>query len=148
MRYAEFLKTDFPRLPLTSNADLFRQLCKLGGRLAGLHLMEQFGATLPTYPGEGDNQIEKIEYCEVKGRPGRVYINKTQYFEGVSLEVWNFHIGGYQVCHKWLKDRKGHTLEYDDIKHYQQIVAVLAETIRLMAEIDETIIEYGGWPIT
>lgn len=63
-------------------------------------------------------------------------------------EVWNFHIGGYQVCLKWLKDRKERTLEYEDVKQYQQIVAALAETIGLMHEIDTTILEYGGWPIT
>src|SRR6266487_3638370 len=147
MRYAEFLKIDFPRLPLTSNADLFRQLCKLGERLVELHLMEQFGTVLPTYPEEGNNKVEKIEYREVKDQPGRVYINKTQYFEGVSSEVWSFHIGGYQVCHKWLKDRKERILSYEDIKHYQRIVAALAETILLMDQIDEAIEDQGGWPI-
>ncbi len=61
-------------------------------------------------------------------------------------EVWNFHIGGYQVCHKWLKDRKGRTLSDDDLAHYQKIVVALNETIRIMAEIDEVIEEHGGWP--
>ncbi len=78
---------------------------------------------------------------------GRVYINKTQYFEGVPLAVWEFHVGGYQVCQKWLKDRKGRTLSFDDTKHYQRIVAALAETITLMERIDETIEEHGGWPL-
>jgi predicted helicase len=147
MRYSEFLKADFPRLPLTSNANLFRQLCRLGERLVGLHLMEQFGKAQPNYPEEGNNQVEKIEYRAVKDQPGRVYINKTQYFEGVSSEVWNFQIGGYQVCHKWLKDRKERILSYEDIKHYQRIVAALAETILLMGQIDEAIEDQGGWPI-
>ncbi len=61
-------------------------------------------------------------------------------------DVWNFHIGGYQVCEKWLKDRKGRTLSKDDIAHYQKIVVALAETIRLMKEIDEVIEQHGGWP--
>ena len=76
----------------------------------------------------------------------RVSINKTQYFEGVPLEVWNFHVGGYQVCEKWLKDRKGRNLTFDYIAHYQKIVVALKETIRLMKEIDEVIDKYGGWP--
>jgi len=80
-------------------------------------------------------------------RQGRVWINREQCFEGVPLEVWNFHIGGYQVYQKWLKDRKGRTLEYEDIRHYQQIIAILTEIIRIMDEIDSTIIDYGGWPI-
>jgi hypothetical protein len=67
-------------------------------------------------------------------------------FKGVKEEVWNFHIGGYQVCEKWLKDRKGRKLTKDDIEHYQKIVVALSETIRLMAEIDKVIDEHGGWP--
>jgi hypothetical protein len=63
-----------------------------------------------------------------------VYINKDPWFEGVQPEVWEFHIGGYQVCEKWLKDRRGRKLAYDDIKHYQKVVVALGETIRLMKE--------------
>lgn len=62
-------------------------------------------------------------------------------------DVWEFHIGGYQVCEKRLKDRKGRTLSYDDILHYQEILVTLNETIRLMLEIDQTIDSNGGWPI-
>ena len=70
----------------------------------------------------------------------------TTGFQGVREDVWNFHIGGYQVCEKWLKDRKGRTLSKDDIAHYQKIVVALNETIRLMAEIDAVIEQHGGWP--
>jgi predicted helicase len=148
-RYAEFLKIDFPRLPLTSNADLFRELCKLGDGLVGLHLMETSGQITTSYPETGNNVVEKVEYTQSADEPerGRVWINKTQYFAGVPPQVWNFHVGGYQVCQKWLKDRKWRALSYDDIRHYQKIVAALAETIYLMDEIDETIEMGGGWPI-
>jgi len=151
-RYAEFLKIDFPRLPLTTNVELFRQLCKLGERLVGLHVMEESGTTIITYPVNGNNVVQKIEYLEPRDQQGaieqgRVYINKTQYFEGVPSDVWNFHVGGYQVCHKWLKDRKGRALTFDDLKHYQRIIAALAETITLMEQIDEVIEEHGGWPL-
>jgi predicted helicase len=148
-RYAEFLKIDFPRLPLTSNADLFRELCGLGDRLVGLHLMETLGKAMPGYPKSGDDLVEKIEYTAPgdNSGQGRVWINKEQYFEGVPSDVWEFHVGGYQVCQKWLKDRKGRTLSHEDIRHYQQIVAVLAETITLMGQSDEVIDEHGGWPI-
>ena len=67
-------------------------------------------------------------------------------FRGVPEEVWNFHIGGYQVCEKWLKDRKGRTLTAEDITHYHRIVIALHETIRIMREIDEVIEAHGGWP--
>ena len=61
--------------------------------------------------------------------------------------VWNFHIGGYQVCEKWLKDRKGRTLSAEEIEHYQRVVVALNETIRVMGEIDAVIEDHGGWPI-
>ena len=86
---------------------------------------------------------------EPGGQPelGRVYISKEQYFEGVPPEVWNFHVGGYQVCQKWLKDRKGRVLSFEDIQHYQRVVAALGETIELMRQVDGAIEEHGGWPI-
>jgi len=184
-RYAEFLKRDFPRVPLTSNLSLFRELCQKGADLVALHLMEgdyvaaswnriapsnasPFQNLITRYPVPGDNLVEKVFYLApgdpepATGKPlpcggGRVYISKDrpaarphqeakkgQYFEGVPPEVWEFHVGGYQVCEKWLKDRKGRKLSYDDIQHYHRIVVALNETIRLMSEIDAVI---PRWPI-
>lgn len=153
-RYAEFLKIDFPRLPLTAQPHLFWTLCSLGKELVGLHLMERSSGTKPIYPvalpnnDPAQNTVGKVQYTEPHGsQQGRVYINSAQYFKGVPADVWAFQIGGYQVCHKWLKDRKGRTLSFDDIKHYQNIVAVLGETIRLMNSIEEAIDSHGGWPL-
>jgi predicted helicase len=148
-RYAEFLKIDFPRVPLTSDAGLFRSLCGLGQKLVSLHLLEspEVGQFITRYPIAGDNRVEKgyPKYTPPKdNQPGRVNINKTQYFEGVPPEAWEFHIGGYQVLDKWLKDRRGRQLSYDELTHYQQVVVALQKTIELMAEIDNTIPE---WPI-
>ncbi len=143
-RYAEFLKLDFARLPLTTNVELFRALCRLGAELVGLHLLERSAKLRTGYPIAGDNTVEAVRYDETEQR---VYINKTQYFAGVPPEVWAFHVGGYQVCQKWLKDRKGRQLTYDDLTHYQRVVVALARTIELMNEIDETINTYGGWPL-
>jgi len=149
-RYAEFLKIGFPRIPLTSDRELFRELCRLGSRLVTLHLMEADDlAPVTTYPVPGDNRVEKVRYTEPGqgAEQGRVWINATQHFEGVPPEVWEFHVGGYQVCAKWLKDRKGRQLNYEDLTHYQYVVAAFAETIALMREIDEIIEAHGGWPI-
>ncbi len=142
-RYAEFLKIDFPRLPLTSDKELFKALAAKGAELVSLHLMESLALNKPItkYPITGSNTVDKISYDD---NNQRVNINKTQYFEGVPPEVWNFHIGGYQVCQKWLKDRKGRTLTYDDLTHYQKVIVALKETIRLMVKIDELI---PGWPV-
>src|SRR5438876_11916424 len=84
-RYADFLKIDFPRLPLTSNVDLFRELCAIGNRLVELHLMEKYGEHVPIYPELGNNMVEKVEYTQPTDKPdqGRVWVNKTQYFDGV-----------------------------------------------------------------
>ncbi len=148
-RYAEFLKIDFPRVPMTASLDLFRKLCILGEELVALHLLESpyLSQLITRYPVVGDNIVEKgfpkfVSYEE--RAPGYVYINKIQYFEGVPREVWEFHVGGYQVCEKWLKDRRGRQLSFDDLMHYQKVVVALRETIRLMAEIDKAI---PGWPI-
>jgi predicted helicase len=142
-RYAEFLKIDFPRVPLTSNRELFRALCQKGEELIALHLMESpmLNRFITGFPMVGSNEVEAVQYVEANQR---VYINKSQYFEGIKREVWEFHIGGYQVLHKWLKDRKGRALSWDDIQHYQKIVVALTETMRLMQEID-TIIPH--WPL-
>jgi hypothetical protein len=151
-RYAEFLKIDFPRLPLTGNLELFRALARLGGELTALHLLESPKLAQPITEFIGKSkEVTKVGYTDQT-----VWINAggtkakttagTSGFQGVPEAVWNFHIGGYQVCEKWLKDRKGRTLTKDDIAHYQKIVVALSETIRLMAEIDKVIESHGGWP--
>ncbi len=89
----------------------------------------------------GDNEVEKVHY-HVSDR--HVWINAKQYFGGVPKVIWDFHVGGYQVCEKWLKNRKGHKLTYGDIQHYQKVIVSLSETIRLMREIDESI---PNWPM-
>jgi predicted helicase len=146
-RYAEFLKIDFPRLPLTVNATLFRELCTIGARLVTLHLLEETGEGVASYPQKGNNVVDVVRYTEpgMDGEKGHVWINQEQYFEGIAPEVWEFHVGGYQVCQKWLKDRKGRMLSFEGIEHYEGIVASLEETIILMKQIDVLIDEHGGW---
>jgi hypothetical protein len=142
-RYTEFLRIDFPRLPLTTNKGLFKSLAAKGAELVSFHLMESpvLNNFITRYPIAGSSTVEEVSYKE---NNQRVYINKMQYFEGVPPEVWNFHIGGYQVSQKWLKDRKGRTLTYDELTHYQKVVVVLKETIRLMTDIDTLI---PMWPL-
>ena len=141
-RYAPFLKIDFPRVPITSNVALFSALRSLGGKLASLHVMEKPVQPVSTFPALGMNTVVDVCYKT----HGQVWINATQYFDGVQQEVWNFSIGGYQICKKWLKDRKGRTLSGDDIAQYQRIVAILTETGKVMLEIDAVIENYGGFP--
>ena len=142
-RYAPFLKMDFPRVPLTANVALFGALCSLGERLVNLHVMEKPVQLVSAFPVNGMNTVTNVYYKT----PGQVWINATQYFDGVAQEAWDFSIGGYQICKKWLKDRKSHTLSSDDVAHYQHIVAVLTETGKVMHEIDAVIEKYGGFPL-
>ncbi|MGA2659556.1 MAG: type ISP restriction/modification enzyme [Verrucomicrobiota bacterium] len=145
-RYAEYLKIDFPRLPLTCNLELFRALGRLGGELVALHLLEspQLDEPLTEYVGGRSPEVEAISWSK-----NTVWLDKAQTsgFKGVCEDVWNFPIGGYQVCEKWLKDRKGRALSAADRTHYQKIVVALHETIRIMADIDRVIEKHGGWPL-
>jgi predicted helicase len=131
-RYAEFLKMDFPRLPVTSDKSLFEKLAILGEQLVNLHLMKTDIENDSCFPIIGNNIVEKVDY-----KDNKVYINKTQYFDNVKSENWEFHIGGYQVCQKWLKDRKDRALTHDDCTNYLYILAAIENTQKIMEKIDE-----------
>ena len=163
-RYAEFLKIDLPRVPLTSSDQLFRKLGGYGEELVALHLMKSpkldppvLSDTPLTKGGRGDLQIidKGGEFIVDAGHPkflpsptgrgaggegGEVIINKKgDRFTGVPQSVWEFYVGGYQVCHKWLKDRKGRQLSPADLNHYQKIIVALSETMQIMNAIDAAI---------
>jgi predicted helicase len=145
-RYVDLLKRDFPRVPLTSDLKLFRALAEKGRELVALHLLEdedapQINQFVTKFRKTGTNVVEMVEYDACTQH---VTINEKQYFEDVPPETWDFHIGGYKVCEKWLKDRKGRKLSYDDIQHWQRVVVALTETRRLMEEIDALI---PAWPL-
>ncbi len=132
-RYADFLKYDFPRVPFTKDTGLFWQLALLGQKLASLHLLEdsELDDFSITFSGDGDNIVEYAKY-----ESGKVKINNNQYFEGISQEVWDFMVGGYQVASKWLKDRKGRVLSHEDRLTYVKIMTALEKTITIMKQID------------
>jgi len=166
LRYAQFLKVDFPRIPTPPNLEFFETLATKGAALIEFHLLEssELSRLITRYPVPGDNLVDAgyPKYLApgqpdpVTGTPlgaGRVYLSsddvksgrRGQYFDGVPPEVWEFQIGGYQVCEKWLKDHRERTLSHDDLIHYEKIVAALAATTRLMTEIDAAI---SAWPIS
>lgn len=130
--YAEFLKIDFPRIPWPTSPEEFWSISAKGTALRKLHLMEPdaVGDAPYTFTGEGNSLIEKTVFDKEK-----VWINSTQYFDGVPEIAWDFYIGGYQPAQKWLKDRKGRALNFEDIKHYQKIIKVLAKTDAIMRSI-------------
>ena len=159
-RYEAQLKLDFPRVPLPRSAELFRRLAEVGHDLLALHLLEspKLDKSITSYAGPKIPEVGRVGWSN-----GTVWLDASKTnahqghratrtgtigFQSVPEEVWDFHIGGYQVCHKWLKDRKGRALLDEDLAHYQKIVVALNETIRIMDEIDEVIEAHGGWPDT
>jgi hypothetical protein len=157
-RFESALKLDFPRVPVPGGAGVFWQLSHLGHELMALHLLESpvVESTATSYLGPSEPVVGRVGWCSetvwldagtvnardayIATRPG------SMGFVGVTEEVWRFRMGGYQVCHKWLKDRKGRALSDGDIAHYQRISTAIGETIRIMAEIDDVIDSHGGWP--
>lgn len=153
-RFEPMLKLDFPRVPTPGSVASFGALARLGHDLLALHLLESptLDKPIARYNGPTEPEVEKVGYADET-----VWLDNAQTcgFEGVPEEVWNFHIGGYQVCQKWLKDRQakggknprpGRTLTDEDIAHYQKIIVSISETIRIMGEIEEVIDQHGGWP--
>lgn len=137
-RYKEFLKVDFPRIPLPHSAEEFEHFVELGQQLIDLHIMKNANNwTLETkFPESGSQKVEQASRVDDK-----IFINDTQYFSNVSDIAWNFYIGGYQPAQKWLKDRKGCILSYDDLMHYRQIIQALCETDKIMKDIDKKMAE-------
>ena len=156
--YEAQLKRDFPRVPPPGSAELFRKQAEVGHELLALHVLapHKFDEFITTYTGPRNPEVGRVGWSDdtvwldavkTSAREGQRSTKPgTIGFHGVPEEVWDFYIGGYQVCYKWLKDRKGRTLSDEDIAHYQKIVVALKETIRIMAEIDEVIETHGGWP--
>jgi len=150
-RYAEFLKTDFPRIPFAKDRDAFIKLAKLGKQLIDLHLMcsPELDNPVSRFCGNGDSAVARVEY---DADLGHVSINATRYFDGITPDLWRCQIGGYPVLMKWLKDRgpkggqPGRVLSPDDILHYRKVVTVIAKTIELQTEIDRVIATAGGFP--
>ena len=137
-KYKEFLKVDFPRIPYPASAEEFEHFRSHGNCLREFHLMHAVPDSPVTFPYPGTMQVDSLawEYNKDDGYSGNIYINSTQCFEGVPTAAFEMYIGGYQPAQKWLKDRKGRTLTYDDIEHYRRIIAILIETDKILKQID------------
>jgi predicted helicase len=138
-KYREFLKVDFPRIPFPKNVDDFEHFRACGNALRELHLMHAVPESSVTFPNPGSMIVDYLrwEWNKDDGYSGTLWINDEQCFENIPADAWTFYIGGYQPAQKWLKDRKGRALSFDDIEHYRRIIAVLTETKRIMDTIDD-----------
>ena len=139
-KYSEFLRIDFPRVPFTKNRALFVDLAALGVRLVNLHLLKSPELDPPAcrFEGQGDTMVARTKSQGFRYDPHeqRIYINKTQYFGPVPPEVHQYRVGGYQICLKWLKDRKERHLDLDNIRTYCRIVTAIGLTLAIQQEID------------
>lgn len=144
-RYADFLKVDFPRFPITPNRALFIDLARFGRELIGLHLMEstKLDHHITKFVGKDNPEIQKIEYSDEC-----IWLDKkhTTGFTGIPKDILDFQFGGYRICEKWLKDRKGRTLNTEEINHFHKIIVIASETLGIMRTIDNLIAKNGGWP--
>jgi len=154
-RYANLLKSDFAKVPVTPPRGLFEKLVVLGQELIDLHLLEasKFAVAPSAYVGPPKPLVGRVAWADnaiwldaPAARRGQRSASGCIGFHGVSEAVWNFRIGGYQVCDKFLKDRKDRSLSAGEISHYEKILVSLSETLGLMRQIDEVIEESGGWP--
>jgi len=134
-KYAEFLKIDFPRIPLVADRKTFETLTALGWGLVQAHLLKDIPGQPQVEVTKGSDLVEKPIYNATEQR---LYINPKQYFAPVPEDVWNFHIGGYQVLDKYLKSRQGRELSLDEKENIINVVKVLRFTIDQMQEIDAT----------
>jgi predicted helicase len=139
-KYAEFLKTDFPRVPFTKDYRLFKRLSKKGEELVELHLLKSKRLIKPIArcEGPGGLRMNKVTYDQKKEH---VHINPEKWFTGIPPDVWEYHIGGYQVSEKWLKDRKGKELLSEEVAHYARVVTAIAETITIQQSLDDLFAE-------
>ena len=146
-RYGELLKQDFPRVPLTGKKALFARLAELGAEIAAFHLMEssKLDHAKTTPIGLVGAEVEKVDYDEAT-KTIWVDKRKTKGLRGVEAAAWGFFVGGYQVCEKWFKDRKGERLSKEAVAHYQRVVVALGELQKAMTEVDRAIDKNGGWP--
>ncbi|MGB0925086.1 MAG: type ISP restriction/modification enzyme [Minisyncoccia bacterium] len=135
--FREFLKIDFPKIPFDVSSEIFWQMVEQGTALRKLHLLESatVSKNLPIFHGTGNNIVDK----KIKFEDEKVYINETQYFDGVSDIAWNFYIGGYQPAQKYLKDRRGRELGFDEIQNYQKMIVALSQTDVIMKKLDDII---------
>lgn len=144
-RYADQLKIDFPHIPLTTHRALFQELVSLGEQLIETHLLQsEHTSCLPEFPEGGNSEVKAVRWSEVDQH---VWINSTQYFAPIRREIWEFRVGGHCPAKKWLTDRKSRILTFDEIQHYRRICSALDKTVKTMEDIDDTIAEYGGWPL-
>lgn len=134
-KYASELRTSFPRIPITSDKELFAKISTIGKELIQLHLLSdpKNWQSMAGFPEVGSDTIEKVTYDAANSC---TLINDKQYFSKIDPEIWNYEVGGYKVCERWLRERIGRKLNSNEQAFFMKIVGAIRETIRLQRELD------------
>lgn len=136
-KYAEMLKTHFPRIPYPKNASEFFRLADLGKELRLWHTLKHDDCDMANFITEFNAENPDMTVDKLKYENETVFWSKTGSLKGVPQTVWEMYIGGYQPAQKWLKDRKGQTLTAADLEHYQKMILALSKTLEIMQQIDK-----------
>src|SRR5260370_14510026 len=105
--YSQFLKMDFPRIPLPKSQNEFLTLADLGRRLQSLHLLDGDAPQAVRFPVAGGNLPARSYPHFRRGHlsvVGRVYINETQYFDSSQPASLQFHRGRQQLLSQCFKE--------------------------------------------
>ena len=144
-KYAQYLCRDFPRVPVINepenvrdedaffvSEELFWKYVSAGEKLRKLNLLQiKSPATLSIEPNTPDN----MEIGAVKYKNGELLLNANKRIKGISADVWEYQIGGYQVLDKWFKEHRGEALTIESFTHIENVVGLLAETIKVQDEL-------------
>jgi hypothetical protein len=143
-KYREFLRRDFPRIPLPLSSKMFTELVAIGQRIDAIYT-----ASTPT----SENQLPDLVGIRPKVERaswanGHVWLDDSHEsgFKGVDQESWNMRVGGYQILDRWLKQRKGQTLSEDQCRDFATLVTRMRKLGELVAQVEICINEHGGWP--
>jgi predicted helicase len=145
-QYAEPLRDDFARIPLTDSPELFWAVVAQGSEICALHTSFGSRDSNSIFPAQGSNEISK-RYFDAD-EEGRVWINDQQYFTGVDEAVDSFSVGGIRVLSQWLSDRRGRILSTDDVDVFRSMISTITRLVDIPSEVDQAIEDHGGWPLS
>jgi predicted helicase len=143
-RYADWLRIDFPRVFIPATATLFWQLSRLGVALVTAHAPAE--TVVGKVPNFEKPELKKIESGYPKFITDRILLHDQLSIDEVSADIWEFNVGGHQVCRKWWRDRRGRVATAHDISDYRQLVDGVHNTIEIISQVDQCIESQGGWP--
>lgn len=144
-RFNQLLRVDFPRVLVPRTPKLFHALARLGELLVQAHLLNSSQPSIPLREDPPGKEAGMIKRGYPRYSDETIWISKHIGFAPVEQAVWDYRVGTYQVCRKWLRDRRNRELLPSELQRYGQILHAIRLTIRTAAALDRQIKCYGGW---